>query len=403
MGLRSWLNSKGTVQIQHRDASVQALIEAQGRRVRTTAGVTVNDATALTHAAVWQCVDLISELVSTLPVHEYRRIDDRLVQQPTPPFLEDPAADGYGFEVWARQVFVSWLLRGNVFGWIERLGTDGWPVQMPTLHPDEITVRRQKAGGPVEWFRDNKLVERWPEGPLWHVPAYMVPGSPVGLSPIAYAAETIGLGLAARRYDAEWFTGGGLPIGTFETEQTLGDTQAESIKARVTDALSTRGVLVLGAGNHFNPIQVSPQDSQFLETIKANADDVARFFFRRPPGEGGQVTYANVEARSLDLLTFTLIGWMVRFEKSLTRLRPRPRVVKLNEKGLLRVDALTQAKIGDILVRSGLRSRDELREKDDYAPIPDGTGDEFLWPPYATSLNGGDAGDGSPQPARTGT
>lgn len=405
MGLRSWMNSKGTVQLgrERRDSSVQALIEAQGRRLRTTSGVTVNDATALTHPAVWLCVDLISELLSTLPVHEYRQVGDRLVKQPSPKLLLDPAGDGYGFEVWARQALVSWLLRGNVFGWIERLGTDGWPVQIASLHPDEITVRRRTMGGPVEWFRDNKPVDRWPEGPLWHVPAYMVPGSPVGLSPISYAAETIGHGLAARRYDSEWFSGGGLPIGTFETDQVLGDTQAESIKARVTEALSERGVMVLGAGNKFNPIQVSPQDSQFLETINANDDQVADFFFRRPPGEGGQVTYANVEARSLDLLTYTLNGWMVRFEKALTRLRPRPREVKFNADALIRVNLADRYKAHDVAIRAGWKSRDEVREKENLAPIPDGSGGEFLWPPYATSLNGGDAGDGSPQPAPTRT
>lgn len=404
MGLRSWLNSKGTVQLrpESREWTVQQAADRQGYRLRTRSGEPVTDSTALAHPAVWQCVDLISELVSTLPVHEYRAVDGRLAKVATaPPLLEDPAGDGYGFEVWARQGLASWLLRGNVFGWVERVGSDGWPVQVPLLHPDEMTARRQRNGGPVEWYRENQRVERWPEGPLWHVPAYMVPGSPVGLSPISYAAETIGLGLAAMRYDAEWFSGGGLPLGTFETEQPLTDDQAKSIKGRVTESLSERGVMVLGFGNKFNALQVSPQDSQFLETIKANADDVAKFFFRRPPGEGGNVTYANVEARSLDLLTYTLTGWMVRFEKALTRLRPRPRVVKFNPDAIVRVDLLTRYRAHDIAIRSGLNSRDERRELENQAPIPDGTGDEFLWPPYATSLNapGGDDGNRSPQPA----
>lgn len=408
MSLRSWLSSgRGTVQLntERRDTSLQMLAEAQGHRLRTSAGVVVNDDQALRLAAVWGCVDLIAELVSTLPVHEFRRVDDRLVQVATPTFLEDPAGDGYGYEVWARQCLVSWLLRGNLYGWIERLGGDGWPVQVASVHPGEITARRDRVGGPVEWFRDNKPVERWPLGPLWHVPAFTVPGSPVGLSPITYAAQTIGLGLAAQNYGADWFGQGKIPPATLESDQVLSDTAAEAVKARINDALSAGGPLVLGAGLKFNPISVAPNEAQFLETIKANADDIARFFFRRPPGEGGSITYANVEARSLDLLTYTLVGYMVRLEKAITRLRPRPKVVKINEKALLRVDALTQARVADILVRSGLRSRDELREKDDYAPIPDGSGGEFLWPPGATSLQAIEGGesDGSPQPARTGT
>lgn len=410
MSLRSWARSAGgTIQLrpERREATVQQMVDAYGygRRTSTTAGVIVNDNTALTHAAVWGCVDVIAELVSTLPIREYRIVDDRLVKVPvSPPLLEDPAGDGYGFEVWARQALVSWLLRGNVFGWIERLGGDGWPAQIASVSPDEITVRREYRNGPLEWFRDNKQVDRWPEGPLWHVPAYLVPGSPVGLSPLAYAADTIGLGLAAMRYDAKWFSGGGLPLGTFETEQPLTDDQAKAVKARVAESLADGGALVLGYGNKFNPIQVSPQDSQFLETIKANADDVARFFFRRPPGQDGELNYANVEARSLDLLTYTLTGWMVRFEKALTRLRPRPRVVKFNPDALLRVDSLTRARVVDIQIRNGSRSRDEAREKDDYAPIPDGSGKEFVWPPGATSVSAmepAQSGGGNDRPAKS--
>jgi HK97 family phage portal protein len=389
-------------QRERRDATVDAMVAASGRRLSTSSGVPVNEAIALTLPAVWGCVDLLAELVSTLPVDEYRKVNGVRILQPTPPLLDDPARDGTGVEVWLRQAMHSGLLRGNVYGLILGLGSDGWPVQIESLHPDRVTWRRQKTFGPVESYLDNNEIERWPLGPLWHVPIHATPGSPIGMSPLAYAAETIGLGLGANRYAAGWFNGGGLPIATLESDQVIDKPAAEALSERISESLVPGRPLVLGAGLKLNAIQVEPQDLQFLETIKANADDVAKFFFRRPPGEGGSVTYANVESRSLDLLTYTLIGWMVRLEKSMTRLRPRPRYVKFNEKALLRTDALTSAKVADVLVRSGLRSRDELREKDDYAPIPDGSGSEFLWPPYATTL-GGDASDGSSQLAATGT
>lgn len=406
MSLRSWLSSKGTVQLKpdRRDATMNAMIAAAGRRTFTSAGVNVNDATALTHPAVWQCTDLLSSLVSTTPVDEYRKVAGVRREQPTPKLLDDPAGDGTGLEVWLRQLMMSGLLRGNLYGNVLRLGSDGWPEQVETLHPDRVTWRRELNFGPVESHLDNKQVERWPLGPLWHVPIYVLPGSPIGLSPISYAAETIGLGLGANRYAAGWFNGGGLPLATLESDQVIDATQAEALKDRISQAIEPGRPLVLGAGLKFNAIQVDPQDLQFLETIKANADDVARFFFRRPPGEGGDVTYANVEARSLDLLTYTLNDWFVRLERALTRLRPRPRYIKFNADAILRVDALNRAKVMDIQVRNGTRSRNELREKDDMAPIDD-TGDEYVWPPGATSIAAmeGGAGDGSPQPARTGT
>jgi len=388
---------------ERRDVSVQAMVEASGhgRYRMTTSGQPVNDETALTLSAVWGCVDLLSTLVSTLPIDEYRKVKGVRVAQPNPPLLEDPAGDGTGFEVWLRQLMTSFLLRGNGYGFIQQVGQDGWPTQIESMHPDRITWRRELNFGPVESYLDNKRIDRWPLGPLWHVPVYVTPGSPIGMSPIQYAANTIGVGLAAQRFGAGWFNGGGLPIGTLESDQVINTETAVALKDRIRETMKPGEPLVLGAGLKFNAIQVNPEDSQYLETIKANADDVARFFFRRPPGEGGSVTYANVEARSLDLLTYTLTGWLVSIEKAITRLRPRPRYVKFNADALVRVDLMSRYKAHDIAIRSGLNSRDERRELEDFGPIPDGTGDEFLWPPYATSL-GGDVNDGSSQPAGTG-
>lgn len=390
---------------ERRDTSVEQLAAAKGfgRYQITTSGQPVNDEKALQLSAVWGCVDLLSSLVSCLPIDEYRKIKGVRVAQPNPILLEDPAGDGTGFEVWLRQLMTSCLLRGNGYGYIHQLGSDGWPTQIESLHPDRVTWRRELNFGPVDSFLDNRRVDRWPLGPLWHLPVYVMPGSPIGMSPIQYAANTIGLGLAAQRYGAGWFNGGGLPIGTLESDQVIDTPTATVLKERLQAAMQPGEPLVLGAGLKFNPIQVNADDSQFLETIKATADDVAKYFFRRPPGEGGNVTYANVESRSLDLLTYTLTGWIVPIEKAITRLRPRPRYVKFNADALVRVDLTTRSKAHDTAIRSGMNSRDERRALEDYAPIPDGTGGEFLWPPYrVTPDDQGGANDGSSDPTGTG-
>ena len=353
-------------------------------------------------SAVWGCVDLLSELVSTLPVHEFRDLAGAPVAQSSP-FLEDPANDGTGFEVWCRQLMVSELLRGNAYGFIKSLASDGWPRTIEILHPDRVTCHVKASGAQPEWRLDNKPISKWPAGPLWHLPAYNSPGSPTGMSPIQYGAQTIGLGLAAVKFGSQWFSDGKIPAATIESEQQITQDQATAIKDRVTNLLDgSREPLVLGAGLSFNPIQINPEESQFLETIKANSDDIARFFFRRPPGEGGQVTYANVEARSLDMLSYSVAPWLTRVERALTRLRPRPRYVKFNADAFVRVDLMTRYKAHDLAIRSGWKSRDEVRELEDHQPISDGSGGEYLWPPYATTLTqmeGGADVDGPTQPA----
>lgn len=382
------------------DTLAEVLEYARGPR--TQSGVPVDDDQALRLGAVWGCVDLLSELVSTLPVDEYRRGQTgELVELTSTSLLVDPAGDDSGFEVWCRQLMMSLLLRGNGYGLVLGLGTDGWPSQVEMLHPDRVSARRERNFGPVEWLLDNKKIDKWPQGPLWHLPAYVMPGSPVGMSPIRYAAETVGLGLATQRFGSQWFGDGAHPTSIIESEHEITEKQAKVLKERVLKAMrNNREPLALGMGTKLTAIQVAPEESQFLETTKANADDIARFFFRRPPGEGGSVTYANVEARSLDLLTYTLNGWIVRVERALTRLRPRPRFVKFNPDALLRVDLATRYRAHDLSIRAGWKSRDEVRRLEDMPPISDGTGGEFLWPPYATALDGGD--DRSDQPASAG-
>lgn len=369
--------------------SLAQLMELRGGRTYAT-GEPVNDDTAMRLGAVFACVDLVGELVSTLPVDEYRRsTEGALVPMTPPPLITDPAGDGTGFEVWSRMVMTSLLLRGNAYGLILGLGSDGWPSQVEVLHPDRITLARPLTFGPTTFYLDNRPIERWPLGPLWHLPAYNVPGYPVGLSPIRYAAETIGVGLAAQKFGAQWFGDGAHPTGTLSSDQEINEDQATLLKQRFVKAYeSNREPLVLGAGTKFEPIQVAPDESQFLETMQANVADVCRFF-RVPPemigGESGNsMTYANMEQRGLALLTFTINGWLVRIERSLTRLRPRPRFVKFNADALLRVDLKTRYDAHGAAIRAGWKSRNEVRRNEDMAGIgPEG--DEYLWPPYSTT------------------
>lgn len=371
-----------------RTASLSAaeliLLERCGGRV--AAGEPVNDDTAMRLSAVWGCVDLIAEIVSTLPIHEYRSTTAVPERLDTPRLLDDPGGDDYGFETWARAAMTSFLLRGNVFGLITALDDRSHPVSIELIHPDRVSYDRQDR----VWRLDMQQIDRYPNGnaQLWHVPAYNTPGTPLGLSPISYAAQTIGVGLAAQKFGAQWFGDGAHPTSLLRNDQAplTSEADAKLLKQRIMDATrGNREPLILGGGWELDAIQVSPEESQFLETISANADDIARFFFRRPPGEGGQITYANVEARSLDMLTFTLTGWLVRLERALTRLRPRGRFVKFNADALIRVDTETRYKAHTEAIRGGWATPDERRQLEEMSPM--GAGD-LLWPPYSTTPEG---------------
>jgi HK97 family phage portal protein len=136
-------------------------------------------------------------------------------------------------------------------------------------------------------------------------------------------------------------------------------------------------------------VQISPAEAQFLETRNATVIDICRYFGCPPESvyaamSGSSITYANREQRALDLLADSLQWWMTRIEEKWSSLLPRGQYVKFNEQALLRVDLLTKMRAEDIQIRLGIKSRDEIRALNDDPPIPDGTGGEFLWPPYNT-------------------
>lgn len=379
---------RGSAEARTANIDVTARLIEESRGGKVYAGVPVNDDQAMRLSAVWGCVDLIAEIVSTLPFDEYRKTGPggTPIEQPEPRLLADPGGDGYGFEVWARQVMTSWLLRGNVYGLIHALDDRAYPTTIEILHPDRIAYRRQ--GGRHQWFLDSEPIDAWPNGDalLWHVPAYSVPGSVMGLAPISYAAQTIGLGIATQKFGAQWFGDGAHPTAMLVGDDTISEEDAIALKKRIMSAMyDNREPLILGAGHRLEAVQVAPDESQFLETIKANADDVARFFFRRPPGEGGEITYANVEARSIDLLTYTINGWLVRLERALTRLRPRGRYIKANAAAMLRTDTKTRYEAHALALRSGLSSPDERRLLEDMPPIPGGAGAQYNWPPFSAA------------------
>lgn len=351
--------------------------------------------TAGRHSAVFACVDLIARLVSTLPVDEFDRQgpDGALRHLPTPPLLISPDGE-LDVTAWLYQAVDSLLKRGNVFGLITGYNAQGWPTRVELQHPDCVGYRAPSDRGPAEWTINGRPVGKWPSGDLWHLSAYTFAGCPVGVSPIAFAAMTIGVGLASQRFAAQWFRDGMVPTALLTNEAEVPPALADLVKSMWRTALSgNREPVVLGDGWHYEQVSVRPEESQFLDTIQANKADVCMFFGVDPEAigavrsGGSSVVYQNVEQSHIHLLVRTVQPWIVRLERALTALRPRPRFVKLNPDAILRVDAKTRVQVNDIQVRGGTLTPDEVRELEDRPPLPDGMGRRALWPPGRMQLD----------------
>lgn len=327
---------------------------------------------ALRLGAVWSCMDLICRL-SALPVKQYRRAAGAPVEVERPsPLLLAPWVHMHAIG-WRRQVLMSWLTAGNVFGLVAARDRLGYPVQMEILSPSRMSARPVGVGS-VQWLLDGRPVG----DDLVHWPAFTVPGSPIGLSPLQYAASMTGLGLSAGEFGRRWFSDGAHPSAVLSTDQPVTQDQAATIKERFRAAVSGREPVVLGLGVTYEAIQVSPEESQFLETIKANKADIAGFFLVPPEMIGGESgnsqTYANVEQRSLNYLTYNAGWWVTLLEEFVSSMVPPTEYVKVNTGALVKVDVKTQAEVETLRIRGGWGTPDEAREHEDRPPLPGGVG-----------------------------
>src|SRR5690606_16563696 len=143
---------------------------------------------------------------------------------------------------------------------------------------------------------------------------------------------------------------------------------ADLVRSRWEEALAgNRKAAVLGDGWQATFPQVSANESQFLEAIKANVADVCRFFGVSPDDIGAVVpgasrSYRSVEAQQIELLVRTLGPWIVRLERAWSRLRPGPRFVRFDVEELLRLDTATLVRKLEAGVRNGWLSVNEARQ-----------------------------------------
>jgi HK97 family phage portal protein len=334
----------------------------------TYAAVPVNPTTAMQHSAVWACVNLIAGSISTLPLAAYRR-GGRDPLPDLPPPLRQPSAD-WSLPEFLYALLQSLLLRGNAYGLVvDRAGAGLLPARVELLAPERVQV---EANGRLIYRIDGQEVDR---SSIWHVKAFTAPGQVLGLSPIGHARQAIGLGLSAERFASRMFAQG-MPAGVLSTDQDLKEGRAEQIKAqwRARYQEGNREIAVLGSGARFQAVSISPEEAQFLETTQANVRTICRYFGVNPElvgaDSGNSLTYANVEQRALDFLTFGLRPWLVRLETALSALLSSTTTVKFNAAALVRTDLLTRYQAHESAIRAGWKLRSEVRELEDLPPIP---------------------------------
>jgi len=150
-------------------------------------------------------------------------------------------------------------------------------------------------------------------------------------------------------------------------------TQSVTAKERFMAAVKGREPALLSGGLKYQAIQVSPDESQFLETQKFGVQEIARIFGVPPEmiasSSGASMTYANVEQRALDFLTYSVQPWLTRLESAYALLLPGQRHVRFDTSVLTRTDFETTIRATAIGIASKQMTQSEARAKRDEPPL----------------------------------
>jgi len=214
-----------------------------------------------------------------------------------------------------------------------------------------------------------------PRERIVHIAWFVEPGRVKGLSPVAAFARSIGVGLHAAEYGSTWFGNGGVPPATFKNNaKTITDEQADEITNRLVRSLREGKPLTYGNDWDFNSISINPEESQFIETMKMNATQIAAIFgvpAEWAAGEtGGSLTYNSPVQNSLHVYTIVLLPWITLLESNLSRLLPERQHAKFNPDGLLRGDTKTRYEAHKIALDAGFLTVDEVRERENLPKMP---------------------------------
>jgi HK97 family phage portal protein len=355
--------------------------------LNTHSGITVTPDTSMRASAVWACVRVLSTSMAALPLHVYRdRPDggkDKAKDNPVYDLLHrkpNPWQTSFVFRMVAMAHLCLW---GNAYAEIE-FDNFGQPVSLwlippwlcePVISPSKELYYRVNLPGEVK---------NLPAYRVLHVMGLGTDGLK-GLSPIRLHAETVGISLAATQFGASFFGSGTNIGGVVEHPMKLSDQGSEKLRKSINEKYAglgkTHRIMLLEEGMKYQKIGIPPNEAQFIETLQFGVEDIARIYGVQLHKIGHLLrsTNNNIEHQGIEFVTDTILPWTVNWEMEYDSklFFSGDLYTKHSLEGLLRGDTAARATFYKELFYLGSLCPDEIREKEDMNPLPDGSGKRY--------------------------
>jgi HK97 family phage portal protein len=227
-----------------------------------------------------------------------------------------------------------------------------------------------------------------------------------GLNVIKFLADNFGLALANQQYLVKFFSEGATISGLLKHPGRLTPDAIKRLQASWQGTYAGSGnsgkVAIVEEGMDYQQVGLSPQQAGAADTKKLTISDIARIFGvpQFLLEDLDRATFSNIEHLSLLFRQHTIRPWCKRIESELnTKLFPVDEQVVFQVffdiDDLAMSDLDSRSKWVESMMKWGILNRDEVRKKEGYNPIADGSGTAYYIP-----MNMADPTAPQPQPGQ---
>lgn len=382
--------------------------------VQSSSGVSVDEASAMSVAAVLTCVSLRSRALASLPLKVYERKDGRtkapadwhraakVLSTPNP---WQTRAELFGMLEAHR------VLRGNAYAWknvAQVRGGDGGlyseVIELIPLHPDRVeVVEGRDMGGPAGYRLQRKNGQPpldFQPSEILHLKGLSTDGLK-GRSVLHDLREAIGGSIATQEHANALWSRDATPSIALRHPKTLSEAARHGLEQSWEETYGRgadkKRVAVIEEGMEIEQLSLAPDDGQFLQTRAFTRAEIAGAF-HVPPHMIGDTEKSTswgtgIEQQQIGFLVFTLRPDLVVWEQRLTReliAQPDRFYVEFSLEGLLRGDQNARGQFYRTMREVGAYSANDIRAFENMNPI-DG-GDVYLQPTNLAPLGWTPAG-----------
>ena len=337
-----------------------------------TKPATVNN--VLQIPAIWECVNKITRSMSGLPVDILRRVDDdgnteRITSGPMYDLLNRQPNAYMTPADFLKTITLNYLIHGNAYVRIDKARGADYIAALTPLNPEQVTTEYENGRVIYKYYSENDTVITYSSADIMHWKG--IGNGLVGLSTVDFASTTLTEAVSAQDASIEIFRNKGKLNGILAAETPLlNKKQTDDFLDRFGEMKNADlGMPLLPAGFKFQPVSLSPAETQLLSTREFIVKEFSRWFgipYGLLTGDGGDL----VELSNYFYET-TILPMCIELEQVIQqKIIKDPDIhVKFRTSILKRMSDQTRVSMQTSYVQNGLRTRNELRREDGLGRI----------------------------------